>query len=118
MEVKSNKVIFNPCFDKHPVGAVLKSDPITFTVRFPSHFNVWDLSLIIETDEGGIFMEIPFNHSITFQIDKIGIYWYFFRFSDIYGTHYLMSNDNLDAKITDNHEFLWQLNIHDTFPQE
>lgn len=118
MEVKSNNVIFNPCFDKHPIGAVLVNDPITLTVRFPSHFNIWNLTLVIENDYGDIIKEYPLEHSITFSIDKVGIYWYCFRFSDVFGTHYLVCDQNLDAKISDNHEHLWQLSVHDHFPQE
>jgi len=118
MEVRSNKVIFNPFFDKKPLGAVLKNDEITLTVRFPSHYKIWDLTLIIEDDEGEIYLKEQFNISISFQIDKIGIYWYCFKFTDVYGCHYLVSSENLDAVISENHEYLWQINIHDPFFKE
>jgi len=118
MEVKSNHVIFNPCFDKQPLGAVLVNSPITISVRFPQHFLIWNLTLIIENDYGEVVYEYLFHETITFTIPTVGIYWYFFQFNDVYGTHYLVSDENLDAQISDTHEYLWQLSIHEPFPEE
>lgn len=112
MEAKKSEVIYNPFFDKTPVGAVAINQTITMNIKWPSHFIIWDISLIIEDDYGEIYQIIDCTDSITFTITNPGIFWYYFRFTDTYGTHFLVSDDSLNAYVSNNHEYLWQLSIH------
>lgn len=117
MESRKNNIIFNPFFNRHPQNGIEVKQDIFLDVQFPNHFNVWDITLIIEDDNGKIVKEIPFINQITFQLEKPGLYWYCFTFCDCYGKHYLVSDEALDAVIYDNHERLWQLTVYESFPE-
>ena len=112
MEIKENQIIYNPLFNKFPVGAIEVNSDITISLNWTNKYNIWDTQLIIENDKGEIYRVIDFKDSFTFSIPVVGLYWYCFRFKDLYGIHYLVSDDSLNAYISDSHEYLWQLSIH------
>lgn len=112
METKKIEIIYNPLFNKNPVGAVEINENIEMEIKWPDNFQIWDLQLIIEDDYGDIYNVYNFSDSISFSIADIGIYWYYFRFTDVFGTHCLVSDDGLNAYISNKHEYLWQLSIH------
>lgn len=115
MEPKKNKITFNPFFDQHPTGAIEINQGIQLSLHIPIHFRIWDLKLIINDDTGQVKHVIPFDRVVSFQINEAGIFWYYFEFSDCFGTHKLISDAHHDAIISDSHIACWQLSVHYPF---
>ena len=121
--IKSNYNFYHPLVDKKPIGAVEVNKEISISLSFPKNFNIWDVKLIIENDnkETILIYNLEFidgKYQIKFAIDKWGIYWYYFIFSDCYGCHGIYASDDLGGVLSDDRLTLYQLSIHDPFNKE
>lgn len=113
MEFEEDLLIYNPLINKYPLGAVKCEEMVTVKLTFPSHFIVYGVTMIIEDDNSNVVSEIGMkDNSFCFSIDKWGIYWYYFRFYDCYGMHYLVPGSDLTAKITNELISKWNLSVY------
>ena len=126
MGIKESQIIsssynfHHPLVDKNPIGAVEVDKEISISLSFPINFNVWDVKLIIENDNREVItiynLEcIKGKYNVTFKMDKWGIYWYNFSFSDCFGCHGIYAGDDLGGVLSDKRLDLYQLSIHDPF---
>ena len=130
METKESKIIstdysfYHPLVDKDPIGAIEKNKDIRINLSFPENFNVWDVELIIENDDKvevnrfSLIEDEKNKYHLTFKMDDIGLYWYYFSFSDCYGRHNIVSDYDLGGLLTNDHYNLYQLLIHDPFSKD
>lgn len=118
-------IIYNPIYNKMPIGAVTNSDAITITISINKDFVINDIRLVIHkdyTESYNLYSLIKIDENETynvfqsrFQIREVGIYWYNFEFYDCYGKHYISCDDGLDAFLSDSEICCWQLSICDKF---
>lgn len=134
MEDKGDKImkniLYNPIFKeyKSPVGAIKNSDEILITIKITKEYIIHQLRLVVKDDDNKITKTFEVNkinhdslynfYSVKFTINEVGLYWYYFEFDDIYGTHFISSSNSLDAMLTDYSPLAWQLSIHDDFINE
>lgn len=121
-----NKILFLPTQKeyKDPVGACLVNSNIHFQIAITKEYNIWDLKLHIEKDGSDdtilslmhyAYSDDYYNHfEIDFRLNSSGLYFYCFEFCDVYGTHYISKDENLEAVLSDKKEN-WQLLIHNEF---
>ena len=120
------EIFFNPFFEynKMPQGAVAKNTDIQLRISFHQSFNIWNLCVILKSDNKGIEKIFPLSYEktdfynvykVVFQIEEPDIYWYYFRFNDCYGEHFVCCDINMDAYLTDEVTYSFQLSIHNGF---
>ncbi len=119
-------IFFNPFFEynKSPQGAVIKNGKITLRISFQQTYNIWNLCVVLKSDSKGIEKVFPlfyekkdfFNvYKTEFALEEADIYWYYFKFDDCYGTHFVCCDINMDAILTDEVTYSFQLSIHNGF---
>ncbi len=121
-----NKIKFLPTLKeyKDPVGACLVNTNIHFQIAITKEYNIWDLKLNITKDgtDDTILYLMNYVYSDEFYnfyeaeivVRNAGLYFYCFTFSDVYGTHFISKDNNLEAELSNKKES-WQLLIHDKF---
>ena len=120
-------ILFNPFYVnyKSPQGAIKNSDNVLITIYIVEAYQLYHLDLIVKDDTNQEIKRLKMdkigvenNYSIyhgAFTISQIGLYWYYFQFSDTYGTHYIGSNRDLDGVLTDYYPTSWQLLVYQDF---
>lgn len=122
-------IFFNPFFEynKSPQGAIIKNGIVTLRVSFIQSYNIWNLNVILKSDSKGIEKTFPLFYEKTdnfnifkteFSLDEADIYWYYFSFEDCYGTHYICCDINMDATLTDEVTYSFQLSVHNGFKKD
>ena len=122
-------IFFNPFFEynKSPQGAVIKNGIITLRVSFVQSYNIWNLCVVLKSDSKGIEKTFPLFYEKTdtfnvfkteFSLDEADIYWYYFRFEDCYGTHFICCDINMDATLNDDVTYSFQLSVHNGFKKD
>ena len=122
-------IFFNPYFEynKTPQGAVKINTPIIMRISFQQSYNIWNLSIVLKSDSKGIEKVFPLFYEKTdfynvfkveFSLEEADIYWYYFKFEDCYGTHYVCCDINMDAILTDEITYSFQLSIHNGFKKD
>lgn len=121
--------LYNPSFIKHkyPLGAI-DVYGARISVYINRDFRIDDLRIHIFSDNGEEVnnFELFYSNNVdkynvyvtNLNIDKPGIYWYYFSFKDCYGLHYLGAKDNLDCYLTDLNPLAYQLSVFDKFKSD
>ena len=122
-------IFFNPFFEynKSPQGAIIKNGIVTLRVSFIQSYNIWNLNVILKSDSKGIEKTFPLFYEKTdnfnifkteFSLDEADIYWYYFSFEDCYGLHYICCDINMDAILTNEVTYSFQLSVHNGFKKD
>ena len=122
-------IFFIPYFEynKTPQGAVKINTPIIMRISFQQSYNIWNLCIVLKSDSKGIEKIFPLFYEKTdfynvfkveFSLEEADIYWYYFKFDDCYGTHYVCCDINMDAILTDEITYSFQLSIHNGFKKD
>ena len=113
-------IIFDSLKDKYPVGAVMTNSPILLNIKVNKSIKVMSLCMVLRYIDSPNGVEYYFektgsgkgynNYSLSFNVNKEGIYFYRFEINTKEGILYVGS-DNLGRAIIG--EFLpeWQLTI-------
>lgn len=106
---------------KTPVGALHVYEETTLRLRITKSYNIYDLKIIVENDTKEVLRKplylIPeydnfYNvYEVKLSFDSPYLYWYYFSFSDCYGTHYIGRDESLNAKLCDYNVKKFQLNV-------
>ncbi len=105
------EIIFNPAFKtyKAPLGANLINEEINLNLFIIKDYNLHYVKLIIENDSFEINKQLNltknvkdeyYQYSCSFAMPQEGHYWYYFEIEDIYGKHFIIPNDDLDAYLS------------------
>jgi cyclomaltodextrinase / maltogenic alpha-amylase / neopullulanase len=123
-------IVFNPVFKqyKSPQGAVQNSDEILITIKIVLDYQLYHLRMVVKNDQNQIVHTFPLenigrdethqDYQLKCRIPEVGLYWYYFELEDVYGTHYIGANHNLDGVLSDYYPIAWQLLIHHPFVSE
>ncbi len=121
-------ILFSPYLEKHkaPLGALCINEECKLTLYINKDFIIHNLELVIREDENQSLDYIKCNwsgaddnyniYTVTFTLKDYYIYFYYFQFDDCYGRHYIGSDDNMDACLTNQLNRVFQINRYEPFP--
>lgn len=120
--------VYNPCFPafKKPIGSALVNEEIEITLYINKYYNINNLKLVLyneekEVLEKNLFINKTVNmyskeynaFKVKFFIDKPYLYWYYFRFEDCYGIHYLGYSYDHNVILVNENVQGFQLNVYE-----
>ncbi|HNZ50628.1 MAG TPA: glycoside hydrolase family 13 protein [Bacilli bacterium] len=120
-------ILFNPFYEKYkfPQGAIKNSDQVKITVLVIETYQFYYLDLLVKDDGNQEIKRLSLEkkghennyqvYQVTFSLAEKGLYWYYFECCDVYGTHFIGSNRDLDGVLTDYYPTSWQLLVHQAF---
>jgi glycosidase len=122
-----NLIRFNPSFAIHktPLGANAVGEVVTFKLMVDSHYQFYQVRLLVIDDQNRPINRIvsepmktigTTTHQFQCALSQGGIYWYYFEVDDVYGTHFITSDEALDALLSDELNLKWHLGIYEATP--
>ncbi|MBF0746810.1 glycoside hydrolase family 13 protein [Gemella sp. 19428wG2_WT2a] len=117
-------IIFNPIYNKKPLGSVADNKKISFEIFIKKNFYLEKINLVLKDDYSNTLVEEKLIKSnkekgdyfiYHLQIDALpaGIYFYYFKIFFSNSSAYI-TNNKLNAVLTESfdHFPMWQLSVH------